>query len=191
MHDRRQPISIANQMFRHPTQPSSIVLETANVQPIILKKQDDDDINREISNDESEDLGESTVSCNIEEDDFDIRHEVLLLRQARRDQPIRTTRVPPPKKRSCADTVIARAPLPNPQHPAGAIAPPLLKRQMSVINLSPESDIVQALPLPKSGGDQNVPQPKGGGNHNVPEHQEAALEVVKRFMEVIVFTTTP
>jgi hypothetical protein len=180
VHYRRQPIFIANQMFEHPTQPSSIVLEIANIRAIILMKQDDDDVDREISNDESEDLGESTLSSDIEEDDLDIRQEVLHLDQARRDKTIRTTRVPPPKKRSRADTVIARAPLPNLRHPAGAIAPPLLKRQKSVINISRESDVVQALPLPKASGD-----------HNVPQHQKATFEVAKRFMEAIVFTKTP
>jgi hypothetical protein len=167
-------------MFEHPTQPSSIVLEIANIRAIILMKQDDDDVDREISNDESEDLGESTLSSDIEEDDLDIRQEVLHLDQARRDKTIRTTRVPPPKKRSRADTVIARAPLPNLRHPAGAIAPPLLKRQKSVINISRESDVLQALPLPKASGD-----------HNVPQHQKATFEVAKRFMEAIVFTKTP
>jgi hypothetical protein len=43
-------------MFEHQTQPSSIVLEIANVWAIILMKQDDDDTDQEISNDESEDL---------------------------------------------------------------------------------------------------------------------------------------
>jgi hypothetical protein len=85
--------------------------------------------------------------------------------------------VPPPKKRSRADTVIARAPLPNLRHPARAIAPPLLKCQKSVINISHESDVVQALPLPKASGDDNIPQ-----------HQKATFEVAKRFMEAIVFT---
>jgi hypothetical protein len=167
-------------MFEHPTQPSSIVLEIANIRAILPMKQDDDDVEREISNDESEDLGESTLSSDIEEDDLDIRQEVLHLDQARRDKTIRTTRVPPPKKRSRADTVIARAPLPNLRHPAGAIAPPLLKRQKSAINISRESDVVQALPLPKASGD-----------HNVPQHQKATFEVAKRFMEAIVFTKTP
>jgi len=69
---------------------------------------------------------------------------------------------------------------------------PLLKRQKSSINISCESDIVQELPLPKAGGDQNVPQQKpGGGDHNVPQHQKATFEVAKRFMEAIVFTKTP
>jgi hypothetical protein len=67
----------------------------------------------------------------------------------------------------------------------------LLKRQKSVINISDESDVVQALPLPKAGGEQNVPQPKAGGDHNVPQHQRATFEVAKRFMEAIVFTKTP
>jgi len=191
VHCRRQPIFIANRMFEHPTQPSSIVLEIANVQAIILMKQDDDDTDREISNDESEDPRQSTLSSNIEEDDLDIRQEVLHLNQAYRDKTIRTAEVPLPTKRSCADTVIARAPLPNLRHPAGAIAPPLLKCQKSVINISHESDVVQALPVPKAGGDQNVPQPKAGGDYNVSQHQMATFEVAKRFMEAIVFTKTP
>ena len=44
-------------MFELPTQLSSIVLEIANVWAIIQKNQDDDDTDREISNDESEDAG--------------------------------------------------------------------------------------------------------------------------------------
>jgi hypothetical protein len=100
-------------MFEHQTQPSSIVLEIANVRAIILIKQDDDDIDWEISNDESEDLGQSTLSSDIEEDDVDIWQEVLHLDQARHERTIRTTRVTPPKKRSRADTVIACAPLQN------------------------------------------------------------------------------
>jgi len=100
-------------MFEHPTQPSSIVLEIANVWAIILMKQDDDHTDREISNAESEDPRQSTLSSDIEQDDLDLRQEVLHLDQARRDKTIRTTRVPPPKTRSRADTVIARAPLPN------------------------------------------------------------------------------
>jgi len=94
--------------------------------------------------------------------------------------------------RARADTVIARTSLPNLRHPARAMAPPLLKRQKSTINISCQSDIVQALPLPKAGADQNVAQQKpGGGDHNVPQHQKACFEVVKRFMEAIVFTKTP
>jgi hypothetical protein len=72
------------------------------------------------------------------------------------------------------------------------MAPPLLKRQNSTINISRESDIVQALPLPKAGGDHNMPQQKpGGGDHNVPQHPTATFEVGTRFMEEIVFTKTP
>jgi len=69
-------------MIEHLTQPSSIVLEIANVRAIILMMPDDDDIDREISNDEREDPGQSTLSSDIEEDDFDIRQEVLHLDQA-------------------------------------------------------------------------------------------------------------
>jgi len=73
------------------------------------------------------------------------------------------------------------------------MAPPLLKRQKSTINILRESEIVpaQVLPLPKAGGDHSVPQPKAGGDHNVPQLQKATFEVAKRFMEAIVFTKTP
>jgi hypothetical protein len=94
VHCRRQPIFIADQIFELPTQPSSIVLEIANVRAIILMKQDDNDTDREISGNESEDLGESTLSSDIQEDDSDNQQEVLYLDQARRDKTIRTTRVP-------------------------------------------------------------------------------------------------
>jgi len=104
---------------------------------------------------------------------------------------MQTTRVPLPKKRSRADTVIARPPLPNLRHPVAAIAPPLLKRQKSAINISRGSDVVQALPLPKAGGDHNVPQPKASTDHNVPQHQKATFELANRFIEAIVFTKTP
>jgi len=158
VHCRRQPIFIADQMFELPTQPFSIVLERANVRAIIMIKQDDNDTDQEISENESEDLGESTLSTDIEEDYLDNQQEVLHLDQAHGDKTIRTTRVPPPKKRSRADTVIARTSLPNLRHPAGAMAPVLFKHQKPTFNISRESDIVPALPLPKAAGDQNVPQ---------------------------------
>jgi len=148
VHCRRQPIFIADQMFELLTQRSSIVLEIANVRAIIVMTHHDNDTDREIGEHGSEDLGESTLSSDIEEDDLDSQQQVLHLDKVHRDERIRTTRVPPPKKRSHADTVIARTSLPNLRHPAGAIAPPLLRRQKSAINISRESDIVQALPLP-------------------------------------------
>jgi hypothetical protein len=116
-------------MFKLPTQRSSIGLEIANVRAIIRKKQNDNNTDREISENEREDPGESTLSSDIEEDDLGNQKEVLHLDQARRDKTIRTTRVPPPMKRSRADTVLARTSHQNLQHLAGAIAPPLLKRQ--------------------------------------------------------------
>jgi len=69
----------------------------------------------------------------------------------------------------------------------------LLKRQKSTVNILHESDVVpaQALPLPKTGGDQIVPQQKASGDHNVPQYQNATFEVEKQFMEAIVFTKTP
>jgi len=167
------------------------MLEIAIVRAIILMKQDDNATNRESRENEREDFGESTLSSDIEEDHLDNQQEVLHLDQACHDETIRTTTVPPPKKRSLSDTVIACTSLPNLRHPAGAMAPPLLKREKLTIIISRESDIVQPLPLRKAGADQNVPQPKpGGGDHNVPQHRKATIEVAKRFMEVIVFTKT-
>jgi len=156
----------------------------------------DDETDQEIGDDESEDTGESTLSSDIEEDDLDHQQEVLHLGQARRDKSLRTTRVPLPKKRSRADTVIARPPLPNSRNLPAAMAPPLLKRQKSaLLNKFSESDRAtsgRALVLPnKSSGDQNIPQPKASSEQNVPQHQKATFEVAKRFMEAIVFTKTP
>jgi hypothetical protein len=178
-------------MFEHPTQPSSILLEIANVWAKRLMKLDDDDTNQEISNDESEHPGQSTVSSNIEEDDLDIWQQVVHLDQARSDKIKQTTSVSLPKKRSSTDTIIARAPLPNLRHPARAIAPVSLNRPKSVINISCKTDIVQVPQLPKASGDQIVPQPKAGGDRNVPKHQKPTFEVAKRFMEATIFTKTP
>jgi len=180
-------------MFALPTQPSSIVLEIANVHTILHMKQDDDDTDREISENESENPGESTLSADIEEDDLDNQQEVLHLDHAHIDETIQTTRVPLPTKRSRADTVIARTSLPHLWHPAGAIAPQFLKRQKSTINILRESDVVpaQELPLPEADGDQNVPQPTAGGDHNISHHQNGTYEVAKRFMKEIVFSWTP
>jgi hypothetical protein len=169
--------------------PLWIVIEIGNVRAIILMKQDDDDIDQEeISDDNSEDAGESTLSSDIEEDNFYNQQEVLQQYQACRDKKIRTTRVPLRKNQNHADTVIARDSLPNLRHPAVAITPPLLKCQKSTINIPRESDIVpaQELPLPKPGGAHSVPQPKACGDHNVPQHQKAIVEVAKQFMEAIV-----
>jgi len=175
------------------TQPSSIVLEIANVLAVILMKQYDDDTHQEISENESEDPGESTLSSDIEEDNLDNRQEVSHSDRARRDKTIGNTRVPLPKEQSRADTVIVLTSLPNLRHPARAIAPPLLKCLKSTINISRKSHAVPAQPLPlaNAGGDQNVPQPKADGDRNVPKHQMATVEVAKRFMEAIVFTNTP
>ena len=170
------------------------MLEIANVRAIIHMKQDDDDTDREeISDEDSRDTVQSTLPCDIEEDNLDNPQDVLHQDQVRCDMIIRTTRVPLPKKRNCADTVIAHTSHPNLRHPAGAMAAPLLKRQKSTINVLRQFDTVpaQALPLPKAGGDNSVPQPKAGGDHNVPQHQMATFEVVKWFMVEIIITKTP
>jgi len=79
--------------------------------------------------------------------------------------------------------------------PPGSMTPPLLKWQKSaLLNKSSESDCApsaQALPQPKSSGDQNAPQPKASADQNVSQHQKATFEVAKRFMEAIVSTKTP
>jgi len=162
--------------------------------PISLVKQDHD-TDQQLSHDKGEDPGESTISSDIDEDNLDHQQEVLLPGQAHWDKSLRTTRVPLPKNWSHANTVIARPPLPNSQHPAAAMAPALLKRKKStLLNKSSESDCVpstQALPLRKFSGNQNFPQPNASADQNVPQHQKATFEVVKRFMQVIVFTKTP
>jgi len=156
-------------------------------------KQDDDDTGREIRDEDSEDPGEPNVSSDIREDNLDNQQWVLHLDQAGCAKALQTTRVPLPEIRNCADTVIARTFLPNLQHPARAIAPPLLKRQKLNINVFCESDIApsQALPPRRAGGDQSVPQPKASGDHNIPQHQKATFEVAKQFREAIIFTMTP
>jgi hypothetical protein len=53
---------------------------------------------QQISDDDSEDTGESTISSEIEQDDLDHQQEVLHLGQACRDKELRTTWVPLPKK---------------------------------------------------------------------------------------------
>jgi len=121
VHSGKQPIFIADQMFPLPTQPLSIVLEIANVCTIIFRKQDDDDTDRKISKNKSEDPGESTLSSNIEEDNLNDQQDVLHSDQAHHYETIQTTRVPLPKQQSSADTVIACTALPNLRHLAGAI----------------------------------------------------------------------
>jgi len=75
------------------------------------------------------------------------------------------------------------------------VEPPLLKCQKSaLLNKSSESDhapSAQALPQPKSSGDQNAPQPKASADQNVPQHQKATFEVMQKFLEAIVFSKTP
>jgi len=159
VHERRQPILIANQMFELPTQPLSIVLEIANVYAMSHMEQDDDNTDREIIENESEYPSESKVSSDTEEDTLDTLQNVLHLDQAHRDKRIHSTRIPLPKIRSRGDTGITHTSLPHLWHPARAIAPPFLKRQKWTIDILRQSDVVptQALPLPKTGRFQNVP----------------------------------
>jgi hypothetical protein len=133
-----------DQIFQLSTQHSSVLLETTNVQAIILMYQYHDDIDQELSNNKCEDPGEYTLSSNIEEDDLDNWQDVLPIDQACCNRKVHTTRVPLPKKRCCAYTFIAWTELSNLQHPVGTIAPSLLKCQQSVINISRESDVVQS-----------------------------------------------
>jgi len=86
--------------------------------PISLLKQGDD-TDQELSDDESENHRESTLSSDIEEDYLDQQKEVLLLAQVCQDKSLRTTRVPLPMNERLADAGIARPPLPNSQNSAG------------------------------------------------------------------------
>jgi len=178
-------------MFELPTHLSTIPLDIANVRAIILIKQDDDHPVWGINSDQSEDPAESTLSSDIEQEDLDNRQEVLHLDQARHAKTLQTATVPLPTTWGRTNNITAHTPLPNIRHPAGAIAPPLLKHQKSTINKSRKSVVVKALPLPKAGGDQSVPQRKASGDPHVPQHQTATIEVAKRLMEEIFFTKTP
>jgi len=193
VHLRRQPIVIADEMFELRSQPAIRVLDIADVSTAILMNQDDDDTDRDLGKNASEDPGELTVLSDIEEDDSDTQQEILHPDQVPHDKTIQTTIVPLLKIRSHAETVIAHTSLSNLRHPARAIAPPLLKCKESTIDILHESAIVptQALPLPKAGGDQYVPQPNAHEDHNIPQHQKATFEVSKWFVEAIAFTKTP
>jgi hypothetical protein len=93
----------------------------------------DDETDQEVRDGDSQDTGESALSSDIKEEDLDHHQEVLHLGQVRRDKSLCTTRAPLPKKRSRADTVIARHPLPNSRNLPAAMAPLLLKRQKSAL----------------------------------------------------------
>jgi hypothetical protein len=100
-------------MFELPITLLSMVLEFATAWTVLLMKKNDDDTDPELSHDTNDDLGSSALSCDIKENNVDNQQQVLHLDQACSDITIRTTRVPLPKKRSCAETVIARTPLSN------------------------------------------------------------------------------
>jgi len=87
----------------------------------------DDDTDKEIGDDESEDTRESTLSLDIEVYTLNHQQKVILLGQACWDKSLWTARVPLPKKWSTANTVIVCPPHPNSRNPAGAMAAPLQK----------------------------------------------------------------
>jgi hypothetical protein len=156
----------------------------------------DDETDQEIGDDDSEDTGEYTLLSDIEEDNLDHQQQVLHPGQARQDKSLRNTRVSRRKKQSCANNVIGRPPLQNSRNLPAAMAPPVLKHQKSsLLNKLSKSDhapSARALLLPnKSSGDQNSPQPKASSDQHIAHHQKATFELVKRFMEAIVFTKTP
>ena len=152
----------------------------------------DDETDQAIGDDDSEDTGESTLSSNIEEDNLDHQQEVLHLGEARQDKSLCTTRVPLPKERSCANTVIARPPLPNSRNLPAAMTPPLLTCQkLSLLNKLSESDCAPSARAPvlpnKSSGYQNIPKPKASSDQNIPQHHNGTFEAATRFMKAIVF----
>jgi hypothetical protein len=83
------------------------VLEIAKVWAISLLKPEDDNTDQEISNDESQDPAESTLSSDIEQDVMGIWQEILHLELAHREKTIQSTMVPLPTTRSRANTIIA------------------------------------------------------------------------------------
>jgi len=141
------------------------------ISPISLMNQDDD-TTPEIGDDNSAETGELTWSSDIEEDYMDHQQEILHLGQLHRGKRLHTMRAPLPKKRSRANTVIARPLLQTSQSLPVAMAPPPLKCQkLSLLYTSSESDhapSTQALVLPKkSSGDQNIPQPKASSDQSL------------------------
>jgi hypothetical protein len=177
MHFRRQPIVITDQIFE--LQHACIVLHIANIRVIIDQMQDDDNTDREeLSDEDSDDAGDSIVSSDSDEDNLDNQQEVLHYDQARCDMVIQSTRLPLPKKCNGADSVSARSSLSNLRYPAGAMPLPLLKCQRSTINIFCESDILaaMALRLPKAGGDHSVLQQKAGEDHNISNTKRLSLK---------------
>jgi len=49
----------------------------------------------------------------------------------------------------------------------------------------------QAIPLRMTSGAPNIPQRKASADQDVCKHQKATFEVVKGFLEAIIFTKTP
>jgi hypothetical protein len=95
----------------------------------VLVKQHDDNTDQEMSDNNSKDPWESPLSSDIEDCILDNQQEILLLDQAQGDKTWQTSRAPLSMKRTRADTVITLTSMPNLWHPAGAMAPLLLKWQ--------------------------------------------------------------
>jgi len=76
------------------TQPSSIVWEIADSHSIILVRKDDDETDWQISDDDSEGTGVSTLSSDIDEDDLEIQQLVRHVEQAHSDKTSTTIRIP-------------------------------------------------------------------------------------------------
>jgi len=154
-----------------------------------------DNTNQEISDNTSENTGESTWPADNKEDDLHYEQEVVHLGEVRWDKSLQTTRIPLPKKESCTDTFIAHPPLPNSRNPAETMAPELLtSKESTLLNKLSESDHApssQVLPLCKSKADHNVPHQKASADENIPQHQTAMFEVAKGCVQYIIFLITP
>jgi len=68
----------------------------------------------------------------------------------------------------------------------------LLERQRATFNRLCEFDplLSQAIPLPKSSGDQNISHPKAGVDINIPQYQGTTTEIAFTFREAIMFQMT-
>jgi len=96
--------------------------------PTSLVKQDVN-TDREIAGGKTEDTAESTVSSDIEADNFDLQQHIQLLGKVRWDKSFQTTRVPLRMKQSSANAIIVHPPLRNSPKLPGSMAPPPLKCQ--------------------------------------------------------------
>ena len=156
-------------------------MEIANIHTMILMKQNDDNTDREISENESEDPGESTLSSDIKQDDFGqpaggpISRPGALRYNNMNNKGSSTKGTEPCGHCHCHHFTCKSATF------GWGHRTTIAQVAKSTIDILCESDVVpaQAIPLLKAGGAQRVPQPEASRDHNVYQHQMVTVEVAK------------